>query len=44
VLLDPFASGRRSSIADLEHVLAGVRPRIRDYRAAVEQLRAGHRG
>ncbi len=40
VLLDPFVSGRRVAIVGLEHVLAGTRPRVRDYREAAERLRA----
>jgi hypothetical protein len=34
VLLDPFASGRQASLIGLERALAGVKPRVRDYREA----------
>ncbi len=40
LLLDLFASGRQATIVSLEHVLAGTRPRVRDYREAAERLRA----
>ncbi|MEA2025216.1 MAG: helix-turn-helix transcriptional regulator [Chloroflexota bacterium] len=40
VLLDLFASSRQATIVGLEHVLAGVRPRVRGYREAAERLRA----
>ena len=43
VLLDLFASGRRAPMVDLEHVLAGSRPRIRGYREAADRLRADGR-
>lgn len=38
VLLDPSASGRQVATVDLERVLGGVRPRVRDYREAVTRL------
>ena len=38
VLLDPFAHGRQARTADLQHVLAGAKPRIRGYREAAERL------
>jgi transcriptional regulator with XRE-family HTH domain len=40
VLLDPFALRHGQGIVGLERVLAGVRPRMRDYRDAAERLRA----
>jgi transcriptional regulator with XRE-family HTH domain len=39
VLLDPSATGRQRSTVGLDRVLAGIRPRVRGYREAVEELR-----
>ena len=41
VLLDPTARGGRHALIGLDRVLAGARPRVRDYRDAAERLRAG---
>jgi len=43
VLLDPLASGRQAWTADLEQILAGVRPRVRGYAEAAERLRRSGR-
>ena len=38
VLLDPSATSRQQPMIGLEHVLHGVRPRVRDYREAAARL------
>ena len=40
VLIDLFAKRRSGSIAGLQRVLAGARPRVRGYREAAGRLRA----
>jgi transcriptional regulator with XRE-family HTH domain len=40
VALDPLAAGRQRQMIDLATVLAGARPRMRDYRDAAERLHA----
>lgn len=40
VAFDPLAAGRQRHMIDLGTVLAGARPRLRDYRDAAERLRA----
>jgi transcriptional regulator with XRE-family HTH domain len=39
-LLDVVATGRQRSLASMDQLLDGIRPRVRDYRAAAERLRA----
>ena len=43
VLLDPFAKRLGQGIVGLDGVLAGARPRLRDYRDAAERLRSPQR-
>jgi hypothetical protein len=43
-VLDPMASGRQRVVTDLDAVLRGVAPRVRDYREAADRLRASGRG
>jgi len=43
VVLDPLAAGRQRRMIGLDAVLAGARPRFRDYRQAAERLHAAGR-